>query len=304
MQDIIEGLWRGTTPMEDWTVAVTGGFCHPVADDIAVISTSYLYGNVTAVRTAEGLVLVDTGSRETASETLAALRRWDSGPVHTIIYTHGHIDHTWGARLLDAEAEANGWRRPRTIAHRNVLYRFERYDHTHDLNSIVMGRQFNKANYSFPEDHRRPDELYDDARTLYVGDVTFHLAHGRGETDDATYAWLPRQQVLVSGDFVIWVFPNAGNPRKVQRYAPQWAATLRKMCELRPAVLIPGHGPAGTSTPAGMTGIRPTSSRPLTGTWPSSLPAWPAGRMRSPRGRGRGRNPATCAPPRTSSSSP
>ena len=59
---------------------------------------------------------------------------------------------------------------------------------------------------------------------MRVGGVEIELIHGRGETDDATFVWLPQARVLVSGDFVIWVFPNAGNPRKVQRYAPDWAA--------------------------------------------------------------------------------
>jgi alkyl sulfatase BDS1-like metallo-beta-lactamase superfamily hydrolase len=39
------------------------------------------------------------------------------------------------------------------------------------------------------------------------------------------------------------MFPNAGNPRKVQRYAPDWAVALSHMQELQPDVLIPGHGP-------------------------------------------------------------
>jgi alkyl sulfatase BDS1-like metallo-beta-lactamase superfamily hydrolase len=39
------------------------------------------------------------------------------------------------------------------------------------------------------------------------------------------------------------MLPNAGNPRKVQRYAAEWAAALRRMHSLAPAVLIPGHGP-------------------------------------------------------------
>ena len=98
---LFERLWAGTAPMEDWTAAVSGGVAVPVADGIIAIHTGYLFGNVTAIRTGAGLVLVDTGSRETASQTLAALRRWDDGPVHTVIYTHGHIDHSWGARLLD-----------------------------------------------------------------------------------------------------------------------------------------------------------------------------------------------------------
>ena len=49
--------------------------------------------------------------------------------------------------------------------------------------------------------------------------------------------------MLASGDFVIWVFPNAGNPRKVQRYAAEWAQALRRMEALKPEILIPGHGP-------------------------------------------------------------
>jgi alkyl sulfatase BDS1-like metallo-beta-lactamase superfamily hydrolase len=49
--------------------------------------------------------------------------------------------------------------------------------------------------------------------------------------------------VPLSGDFVIWVFPNAGNPRKVQRFAPDWAAALRRLQTLGPEVLVPGHGP-------------------------------------------------------------
>ncbi len=240
---LFERLWDGSAAMEDWTGAVSGGTAKPVATDAVAIHTGYLFGNATAIRTAAGLVLVDTGSRETASRTLAALRRWDDGPVHTVIYTHGHIDHTWGARLLDQEADARGIARPRVVAHRNVLRRFQRYDATHGLNSLVMGRQFNQPGYAFPDDHRRPDQVYDDALGLEVGGVSIELRHGRGETDDATMVWLPEKRLLMSGDFVIWVFPNAGNPRKVQRFAPDWADALRRMQALGPAVLVPGHGP-------------------------------------------------------------
>jgi alkyl sulfatase BDS1-like metallo-beta-lactamase superfamily hydrolase len=240
---LFERLWAGDAAMEEWTATVSGGSAKAISDDIIAIHTGYLFGNATAIRTSDGLVLVDTGSRETASETLAVLRRWDDGPVHTVIYTHGHIDHTWGARLLDQEADARGIARPRIIAHRNVLRRFERYDSTHGLNSLVMGRQFNQPGYTFPDGHRRPDQIYDDALGLTVGGVRFQLTHGRGETDDATFVWLPERRILISGDFVIWVFPNAGNPRKVQRFAPDWAAALRRMQALGPAVLVPGHGP-------------------------------------------------------------
>jgi alkyl sulfatase BDS1-like metallo-beta-lactamase superfamily hydrolase len=123
------------------------------------------------------------------------------------------------------------------------LGRFQRYDQSQDLNSLIMGRQFSKSEYVFPGEHRRPDEVYDDELSLAVGGLRLDLTHGRGETDDATYVWLPKTRILVSGDFVIWAFPNAGNPRKVQRFAPDWASTLRRMQALGPRILVPGHGP-------------------------------------------------------------
>jgi len=240
---LFERLWCGEAAIEEWSAAVAGGSANEISDDMIVVSTSYLFGNVTAIRTGDGLVLVDTGSRETAKETLKVIRRWASSPINTVIYTHGHIDHTWGARLLGEEADANGVARPRIVAHRNVLGRFQRYDQSQDLNSLIMGRQFNKSGYVFPGEHRRPDEVYDDELSLTVGGLQLNLTHGRGETDDATYVWLPQKRILVSGDFVIWAFPNAGNPRKVQRFAPDWASTLRRMRALGARVLVPGHGP-------------------------------------------------------------
>lgn len=248
LQAIVERIWRGDAAMEAWTAAIAGGVATPVADDVVAVSTSYLFGNVTAIRTRDGLVLIDSGSRETAHQTLAAIRAWDAGPIHTIVYTHGHIDHSWGARLLDAEADKSGAQRARIVAHRNALRRFARYDATHGLNSVVMGRQFNQPGYVFPDDHRRPDLIYDETLSLEIGGIQIELMHGRGETDDATFVWLPQRRILISGDFVIWVFPNAGNPRKVQRYAPDWAAALRRMRALQPEILIPGHGPVVTGT--------------------------------------------------------
>jgi alkyl sulfatase BDS1-like metallo-beta-lactamase superfamily hydrolase len=240
---LFERLWIGTAPMDEWTKAVSDGSVTAVTEDIITVHTTYFCGSVTVIRTAAGLVFIDTAKPDTAAQTLAAIRRWDDSPVHTVIYTHGHIDHTSGIKLIDEEADARGVARPRIIAHRNVLRRLSRYEVSHGFNSTVQGQQFNYPNYVYPIGQRRPDEVYDDTLSLTIGSESIQLFHGRGETDDATFIWLPRHRVLASGDFVIWVFPNAGNPRKVQRYAPDWAAALRQMQVLGPEVLIPGHGP-------------------------------------------------------------
>jgi alkyl sulfatase BDS1-like metallo-beta-lactamase superfamily hydrolase len=229
--------------MEAWTESRQGGVVTEVADGIIAVHSTYFCGAVTAIRTAEGLVVIDTANPQFAPQTLAAIRRWDDGPIHTVIYTHGHIDHTSGITGIDAEAEARGRPRPRIVGHRDVARRLQRYEDTRGLNSVVQGQQFNNPAYVYPVGQRRPDEVYDDTLVLEVGGVRLELIHGRGETDDATFVWLPARRVLVSGDFVAWVFPNSGNPRKVQRYTPDWAAALRRMSALGPEVLVPGHGP-------------------------------------------------------------
>lgn len=240
---LFERLWDGSAAMEEWTQSVAKGAITHVADDVITVHTTYFCGAVSVIRTAAGLVFIDTAKPDTAAQTLAAVRRWDDSPVHTVIYTHGHIDHTSGIKLIDEEADARGVARPRIIAHRNVLQRMTRYETSHGFNSIVQGQQFGFPDYVYPIGQRRPDEVFDDTLSLTIGGEHIELEHGRGETDDATFVWLPARGVLASGDFVIWMFPNAGNPRKVQRYAPDWAMALRRMQSLRPEVLIPGHGP-------------------------------------------------------------
>ncbi len=239
---IFERLWNGSAEMEEWTRSVAQGVITEVADNVATVHSTYFCGSVTAIRTAAGLVVIDTANAALAGQTLAAIRRWDDAPVHTVIYTHGHVDHTGGIGAIDAEADAQGRPRPRIVAHRAVRRRMERYKATQGFNSLVQGQQFNSPGYVYPVGQRQPDEVYDDALVLEVGGARLGTVPRprRHRRRDLSSGCPPP---LASGDFVIWMFSNAGNPRKVQRYAAEWAATLRRMQALAPAVLVPGHGP-------------------------------------------------------------
>jgi alkyl sulfatase BDS1-like metallo-beta-lactamase superfamily hydrolase len=84
--------------------------------------------------------------------------------------------------------------------------------------------------------------VYDTTWTLQVGETELRLTHARGETDDHTWVWDPVRRLLFTGDQFFWVAPNAGNPQKVQRYAADWAASLRAMQACEAEVLVPGHG--------------------------------------------------------------
>ena len=61
------------------------------------------YVNIAVFETSEGLVLVDAGYAPAGPALLEALRKISNKPVHTIIITHHHADHGWGAwSLLEA----------------------------------------------------------------------------------------------------------------------------------------------------------------------------------------------------------
>lgn len=200
------------------------------------------FGNVYVFPTSDGLVFFDAGEKRTAGDLHDAVRARFDSRLHTAVYSHGHIDHIFGTVPFDEEAQRNNTTRPVVVAHENVGVRFDRYALTHGYNTVINRRQFGSPDFDFPTDFRHPDITYSDTMSLKVGELEVDLHHRRGETDDATIAWLPQQKILACGDFFIWSAPNPGNPQKVQRYAGEWAASLRWMASLGAELLLPGHG--------------------------------------------------------------
>jgi alkyl sulfatase BDS1-like metallo-beta-lactamase superfamily hydrolase len=170
------------------------------------------------------------------------LADWRPDPLHTAVFTHGHIDHVFGVERYEADARERGAPEPRVVAHEAVPPRFDRYVETAGYNTQINRRQFGTDRLEWPTEYRYPDETYRDALTLDVGGLRLELRHDRGETDDHTWVWAPASRTLCTGDLFIWASPNCGNPQKVQRYAKDWAAALRTMAGLGAETLLPGHG--------------------------------------------------------------
>jgi len=232
---LADALWAGREPIEqNHPVGFTGTLI-PVAERTAFLPS---FANVTAFETDEGLVLVDTGGMIIAQSVHDQIRAWSEAPLHTAIYSHGHVDHVFGVPYF--EAEGNGT--VRVIAHENVPRRFDRYALTAGYNAAINQRQFQVEGLEWPTEFRRPDETYSDRHVIEVGGERFELAHAKGETDDHTWTWVPSRRILCCGDLFIWATPNAGNPQKAPRYPLHWAAALREMAQLDAELMLPGHG--------------------------------------------------------------
>lgn len=201
------------------------------------------FSNALVIDTEEGLLFLDTSSLFHADALFESVRAWSSRPVHTGVYTHGHVDHVFGLRRFYEEAETRGWPSPRILAHEACPARFDRYQLTNGYNGVINQRQFGFPKPVFPMEYRYPDETVGDARRLSIGGVDVELHHDRGETDDHLWAWIPERRALYTGDLFIWASPNCGNPQKAQRYPREWAVALRKMTDLGAETLFPGHGP-------------------------------------------------------------
>ncbi|SET06856.1 alkyl sulfatase dimerization domain-containing protein [Paenibacillus sp. NFR01] len=211
-------------------------------------------GNAGFVITEDGVVVIDsTVSAAGGEAVLAEIRKRTSLPIRYLIYTHGHEDHVGGAAVFKREGAT-------VIAHRNVSRRFERYSRLWDHHLSINALQFQTDGFAGGQpSYVYPDITYDQEYTLEFGGRTFRLVHGKGETDDATIVYIPEDRVVYIGDFIIWTFPNVGNPNKVLRYAREWYETLDRVLAWQPRIIAPGHGPSLTEPEALRDALRDTS---------------------------------------------
>ncbi len=239
--EFAEALWNGDTD----TFAH-----HPISAPFGVervaAGTWFIKGfaNTIVRETDNGLVIIDPAASMDHEYKFKKVRSVTTLPLHTAVFTHGHIDHCFGVTDYRAEAEVNAWPLPRAIAHEDLPKRFDRYRLTAGYNAAINTRQFEggAAEVSFPAEFYYPDLTYRDRLNFTVGGIQVRLRHALGETDDHTWVFFPDTRVLCPGDLFIWCVPNAGNPQKVQRYCHGWTSALREMQAVDAQIMLPGHG--------------------------------------------------------------
>jgi glyoxylase-like metal-dependent hydrolase (beta-lactamase superfamily II) len=76
----------------------------------------------------DGIIVVDTGGRETAEEVLAAIRALSDKPIRWIVNTQAHPDHTGGNETIPQEGVTVNGNPAAIVAHENVLARMSAED--------------------------------------------------------------------------------------------------------------------------------------------------------------------------------
>lgn len=190
-----------------------------------------LNANIGLVVTSEGALLIDSGaSWQSARQIHEAVRRVTDQPVRWVINTGGQ-DHRW---LGNGYFQAQGAETmAHTDAHADMLDRGN--DHLKALAPVLKER----LEGTVPTLPTRWLDGNDE--TLSLGGRTIEVKHrGGAHTPGNVLVWLPGESVLFSGDAVytdrlLGVIPVS--------HTGHWLDTFATIEALRPATIVPGHGP-------------------------------------------------------------
>jgi len=185
-----------------------------VKDDLYVIHGAYVPGNVTALITNEGVILVDDDFEVDHDNLMKKLREVTSQPVKYVINTHFHNDHSGG----NAKLQADG-----TLAVASVAAR----------KRMVDAGQSGLVNVTI-----------EPRGAVYLGGKVAEIYwFGRGHTDGDVVVLFPHDRTLAAGDLFTH---GEGLPQLVDHAgggsAKDWTGTLEKVLALDFDTVVPGHG--------------------------------------------------------------
>lgn len=177
------------------------------------------------VRGAERSVVVDTAATVERAELLRTeVERIAGSRVTTVVDTHMHGDHTFGNCVFAPEATF--------VSHDNA--RRGMAEAGLGLTRLWPDVKWGDVQVTLPQ------ITFADRLTLHTGDTTVELAHlGPAHTTGDVVAWLPEQKVLFAGDIVM----NGATPFCLMGSVEGTLRAIRRLADLRPAVVVPGHGP-------------------------------------------------------------
>jgi cyclase len=226
-------------------------------------------GNSTVIVGDRDVLVVDSCYLpSSAREDIAQIRKWTDKPVHYLVNTHWHADHTRGNATyaqafpaISIIAQTATWElikgnyaeHPENavmIVQRDLsVYRrwldtgkndegitLSKEDKK-ELEAIFVGTDAVVSEFTglIP---RLPNLTFERELDLDLGGRQVQIKFlGRGNTAGDAIVFLPTEKILIAGDLVVHPGPFMGSG-----FPSEWSKTLIKMIEMNPQVVIPGHG--------------------------------------------------------------
>ncbi len=186
--------------------------------------------NAGFVITPAGVVVIDAlGTPALGNQLLKAIRSITPLPVRRVILTHYHADHFYGLQALrDAGAEiwAHG-------AAREYLDSGE-----------AQSRLEQRSRDLFPWVDQgmkivRPDHWLGEDEKFTLGGIRFETIHlGPAHSPEDVIVVVENDRVIFSGDILF----TGRVPFVGDADSRQWLATFGRLLQLKPRLMVPGHG--------------------------------------------------------------
>jgi cyclase len=195
--------------------------------------------NIGLIRTADGVVVVDTTSSPPDMQKLLDAAGVSASEARLVINTHSHGDHTWGNQLFDCPILAHRLCRERMVANLAGPWSAEAIE-----TSIAEGE---KTDPDWARETREkladlritlPTEVFDGRHELEIGGIRLEVIHFGAHTPGSVVVWLPEAKVLFAGDLIFeGRYPYLGDAD-----VPALISALKRLPEFGAQVIVPGHG--------------------------------------------------------------
>jgi glyoxylase-like metal-dependent hydrolase (beta-lactamase superfamily II) len=183
------------------------------------------------------VMLVDAQLTKTSAEKVLQEIKETKKPLSLIYITHEHADHFLGLEVFKGTYPG-----VRIIATSAVVDRINKvYREKLDKWQKILG----SGASSQVVEISKFDGSYIDlegSRIQVIKDI-------QGDTDQNTMLWIPGRRILIAGDVLfddIHVYTAETNGKA----RAKWLDTLRKIRELKPSVVVPGHSKVGAALDA------------------------------------------------------
>ncbi|MEH6586688.1 MAG: alkyl sulfatase dimerization domain-containing protein [Halioglobus sp.] len=221
-------------------------------NDFIVMSEAF--SNAYLIETPEGNVQLNAGMGMEAPVIEANFSQFSDAPVHTLIFTQGHVDHVGGTayfreknpglRVIASDKSAEH----QTYDKRLAAFRGNRsaFAFTDKFANAFSYYQEN-GHTNFPaQDTPTADVQVEDRLTFELGGIDFEIIAVAGaETNDSLIVWLPQHKICFTGNLFgcpFGHFPNLVTIRGDRyREALTVANAVDTVRALEPEVICYGH---------------------------------------------------------------
>jgi glyoxylase-like metal-dependent hydrolase (beta-lactamase superfamily II) len=222
-------------------------------------------GNSSFIVNDDDVIVVDDHVSPAAAWVLLdEIKEVTNKPVTTVINTHFHFDHAHGNQIFDSRVNIIGHEFTRQMLLSNSigmpLYKNYVTGLTPQIEDMKKrlaaetdaGRQATlRTQISVAENNRAaqaelkptpPNVTLTDRMTLFRGSREIQICYlGRGHTAGDVVVFLPREKVVMTGDFL-----TAGLSNMSDSFPDEWVKSLDALKTLDFDAVLPGHGEAFT----------------------------------------------------------